>query len=78
MNKELIVLPDDKILIRNESGEYEKREYVNNSKEILLQENKIEIVTNQMNSLKKEIEKQTAMNIIKIDLVAKGIHMNEE
>ena len=28
--------------------------------------------------LKKEIEKQTAMNIIKIDLVAKGIHMNEE
>lgn len=57
MNKELIVLPDDKILIRNESGEYEKREYVNNSKEILLQENKIEIVTNQMNSLKKEIEK---------------------
>ena len=26
----------------------------------------------------KEIEKQTAMNIIKIDLVAKGIHMNEE
>lgn len=57
MNKELIVLPDDKMLIRNESGEYEKREYVNNSKEILLQENKIEIVTNQMNSLKKEIEK---------------------
>ena len=28
--------------------------------------------------VKKEIEKQTAMNIIKIDLVAKGIHMNEE
>ena len=29
-------------------------------------------------NVKKEIEKQTAMNIIKIDLVAKGIHMNEE
>ena len=29
-------------------------------------------------SIEKEIEKQTAMNIIKIDLVAKGIHMNEE
>ena len=25
---------------------------------------------------KKEIEKQTAMNVVKIDLVAKGIHFN--
>ena len=26
---------------------------------------------------KKEIEKQTAMNVQKVDLVAKGIHMDE-
>ena len=57
MNKELIVLPDDKMFVRNESGEYEKRKYASNTKGILLQENKIEIVTNQMNDLKKEIEK---------------------
>ena len=27
--------------------------------------------------VKKEIEKQTAMNVIKVDLVAKGIYMEE-
>lgn len=59
MNKELIVLTDEKLLVRNETGEYEKREYISNAKEVLLQENKIEIVTNQMNELKKEIEKCT-------------------
>lgn len=46
MNKELIVLTDELMLVRNETGEYEKREYISNAKEILLQENKIEIVTN--------------------------------
>ena len=30
------------------------------------------------NKTKKEIEKQTAMNVLKVDLVAKGIHMEEE
>ena len=40
--------------------------------------NIIEVLQNYKSRVKKEIEKQTAMNIIKIDLVAKGIHMNEE
>lgn len=40
--------------------------------------NIIEVLQNYKARVKKEIEKQTAMNIIKIDLVAKGIHMNEE
>ena len=40
--------------------------------------NIIEVLQNYKARIKKEIEKQTAMNIIKIDLVAKGIHMNEE
>lgn len=29
-------------------------------------------------NVKKEIEKQTAMNVLKVDLVAKGLHMPEE
>ena len=40
--------------------------------------NIIEVLQNYKARVKKEIEKQTAMNLIKIDLVAKGIHMNEE
>ena len=40
-------------------------------------DNIIDILTNFKNKLKKEIEKQTAMNVLKIDLVAKGIHMEE-
>ena len=40
--------------------------------------NIIEVLQNYKARVKKEIEKQTAMNIIKIDLVAKGIHMSEE
>lgn len=40
--------------------------------------NIIEVLQSYKAKVKKEIEKQTAMNIIKIDLVAKGIHMNEE
>ena len=59
MNKELIVLTDELMLVKNEIGEYEKKEYISNAKEVLLQENKIEIVTNQINELKKEIEKCT-------------------
>ena len=49
MNKELIVLTDELMLVKNEIGEYEKKEYISNAKEVLLQENKIEIVTNQIN-----------------------------
>ena len=40
-------------------------------------DNIIDILTNFKNKLKKEIEKQTAMNVLKVDLVAKGIHMEE-
>ena len=39
--------------------------------------NIIEVLKKFKDKLKKEIEKQTAMNVIKIDLVAKGIHMVE-
>ena len=39
--------------------------------------NIIEVLKKFKAKLKKEIEKQTAMNVIKIDLVAKGIHMVE-
>ena len=41
-------------------------------------DNIINILNNFKNQLKKEIEKQTAMNVLKIDLVAKGIHMEEK
>ena len=51
MNKELIVLTDELMLVKNEIGEYEKKEYISNAKEVLLQENKIEIVTNQIKDL---------------------------
>ena len=37
--------------------------------------NIIEVLQEFKNKVKKEIEKQTAMNVIKVDLVAKGIHM---
>lgn len=40
-------------------------------------ENIIDILTDFKNKIKKEIEKQTAMNVLKVDLVAKGIHMEE-
>lgn len=39
--------------------------------------NIIEVLQNFKIKVKKEIEKQTAMNVIKVDLVAKGIHMGE-
>ena len=39
--------------------------------------NVIEVLQEYKTKVKKEIEKQTAMNVIKVDLVAKGIHMNE-
>ena len=41
-------------------------------------DNIINILNNFKNKLKKEIEKQTAMNVLKVDLVAKGIHMEEK
>jgi len=39
--------------------------------------NIIEVLQNFKTKVKKEIEKQTAMNVIKVDLVAKGIYMEE-
>ena len=41
-------------------------------------DNIINILNDFKNQLKKEIEKQTAMNVLKVDLVAKGIHMEEK
>ena len=41
-------------------------------------ENIIDILTDFKNKIKKEIEKQTAMNVLKVDLIAKGIHMEEK
>lgn len=40
--------------------------------------NILEVLQEFRDKTKKEIEKQTAMNVIKVDLVAKGIHMEEE
>lgn len=40
--------------------------------------NIINVMRELKNKTKKEIEKQTAMNVLKVDLVAKGIHMEEE
>lgn len=39
--------------------------------------NIIEVLQQYKNNTKKEIEKQTAMNVLRVDLVAKGIHMEE-
>ena len=39
--------------------------------------NIIETLQNFKVKTKKEIEKQTAMNVMKVDLVAKGIYMEE-
>ena len=76
MNKELIVLTDELMFVRNETGEYEKREYISNAKEVLLQENKIEIVTNQMNELKKEIEKcTTRKSLLRTTLIMSPLYI---
>lgn len=40
--------------------------------------NIIDVMQELKNKTKKEIEKQTAMNVLKVDLVAKGIHIEEE
>lgn len=40
--------------------------------------NIIEVLQKFRKNVKKEIEKQTAMNVLKVDLVAKGLHMPEE
>lgn len=76
MNKELIVLTDEKLLVRNETGEYEKREYISNAKEVLLQENKIEIVTNQIKELRKEIEKcTTRKSLLRTTLIMSPLYI---
>lgn len=76
MNKELIVLTDELMLVKNEIGGYEKKEYISNAKEVLLQENKIEIVTNQMNELKKEIEKcTTRKSLLRTTLIMSPLYI---
>lgn len=76
MNKELIVLTDELMLVRNEIGEYEKREYISNAKEVLLQENKIEIVTNQIKELRKEIEKcTTRKSLLRTTLIMSPLYI---
>lgn len=76
MNKELIVLTDELMLVKNETGEYEKREYISNAKEVLLQENKIEIVTNQIKELKKEIEKcTTRKSLLRTTLIMSPLYI---
>ena len=40
--------------------------------------NIIDVMQELKNKTKKDIEQQTAMNVLKVDLVAKGIHMEEE
>lgn len=76
MNKELIVLTDELMLVKNEIGEYEKKEYISNAKEVLLQENKIEIVTNQINELKKEIEKcTTRKSLLRTTLIMSPLYI---
>lgn len=76
MNKELIVLTDELMLVKNEIGEYEKKEYVSNAKEVLLQENKIEIVTNQIKELKKEIEKcTTRKSLLRTTLIMSPLYI---
>lgn len=76
MNKELIVLTDELMLVRNETGEYEKREYISNAKEVLLQENKIEIVTNQIKELRKEIEKcTTRKSLLRTTLIMSPLYI---
>lgn len=76
MNKELIVLTDELMLVRNETGEYEKKEYISNAKEVLLQENKIEIVTNQIKELKKEIEKcTTRKSLLRTTLIMSPLYI---
>lgn len=76
MNKELIVLTDELMLVKNETGEYEKKEYISNAKEVLLQENKIEIVTNQINELKKEIEKcTTRKSLLRTTLIMSPLYI---
>lgn len=76
MNKELIVLTDELMLVKNEIGEYEKREYISNAKEVLLQENKIEIVTNQIKELKKEIEKcTTRKSLLRTTLIMSPLYI---
>ena len=40
--------------------------------------NIIEVMQELKNNTKKELEKQTAMNVMKVELVARGIHIEEE
>ena len=58
MNKEFIVLSDGNIAVTNELGHIEKRTYNDNSQEVLLSENKIEIIDNKLQKLNKELQNQ--------------------
>lgn len=58
MNKEFMVLSDGNLAVTNESGNISKRTSDNNSQEILLAENKIEIIDNKLEKLKKNLHDQ--------------------
>ena len=58
MNKEFIILSDDSIAVTNELGHINKRTYNDNSKEVLLSENKIEITDNKLQKLNKDFQNQ--------------------
>lgn len=58
MNKEFMALSDGNLAITNENGHISKRQYDGNSQEILLSENKIEIIYNKIEKLKKDLHNQ--------------------
>lgn len=58
MNKEFMVLSDGNLAVTDESGHISKRTYDDNSQEILLTENKIEIIDNKLEKQKKNLHDQ--------------------
>lgn len=58
MNKECIVLSNGNIAITNENGNITTKTYNDNFKQILLTENKIEIMDNKLNKLNKDLHDQ--------------------
>lgn len=58
MNNEFIVLSDGNIAVTNEFGHIKKRTYNENSQEVLLSENKIEIIDNKLQKLNKDLHNQ--------------------
>lgn len=58
MNKEYMVLTDGNVAVTNENGHISKRPLADNFEEILLSENKIEVVDNKLQKLKKDLHDQ--------------------